>query len=44
MNKEELRKKLTDEQYKVTCEAATEPAFHNAFCRTTTVNPAFTSM
>jgi methionine-R-sulfoxide reductase len=31
MNKEELRKKLTDEQYRVTCEAATEPAFRNAF-------------
>jgi methionine-R-sulfoxide reductase len=31
MNKDELRKKLTDEQYRVTCEAATEPAFHNAY-------------
>src|SRR5258707_15764511 len=31
MNKAELRKKLTDEQYKVTCEAATEPAFRNAY-------------
>lgn len=30
-NKEELKKRLTDEQYKVTCEAATEPAFHNAY-------------
>jgi methionine-R-sulfoxide reductase len=27
----ELRKKLTPEQYSVTCEAATEPAFHNAY-------------
>jgi peptide-methionine (R)-S-oxide reductase len=27
----ELRKKLTAEQYSVTCEAATEPAFHNAY-------------
>ena len=27
----ELRKRLTAEQYKVTCEAATEPAFHNAY-------------
>jgi methionine-R-sulfoxide reductase len=31
MNKEELRKKLTEEQYRVTCEAATEPAFRNAY-------------
>ena len=29
--KEELRKKLTTEQYSVTCEAATEPAFQNAY-------------
>ncbi len=28
---QELRKKLTPEQYSVTCEAATEPAFHNAY-------------
>ena len=27
----ELRKRLTPEQYAVTCEAATEPAFHNAY-------------
>ncbi len=27
----ELRKKLTPEQYSVTCEAATEPAFRNAY-------------
>jgi peptide-methionine (R)-S-oxide reductase len=27
----ELRKKLTAEQYSVTCEAATEPAFRNAY-------------
>lgn len=27
----ELRKRLTPEQYKVTCEAETEPAFHNAY-------------
>ena len=27
----ELRKKLTAEQYSVTCEAATEPAFDNAY-------------
>ena len=31
MNKEELRKKLTAEQYAVTCESATEPAFRNAY-------------
>ena len=27
----DLRKKLTAEQYRVTCEAGTEPAFHNAY-------------
>ncbi len=27
----ELRKQLTPEQYRVTCEADTEPAFHNAY-------------
>ena len=27
----ELRKRLTPEQYRVTCEADTEPAFHNAY-------------
>ena len=27
----ELRKRLTPEQYSVTCEADTEPAFHNAY-------------
>ncbi len=27
----DLRKKLTAEQYSVTCEAGTEPAFHNAY-------------
>jgi methionine-R-sulfoxide reductase len=31
MNKEELRKTLTAEQYAVTCESATEPAFRNAY-------------
>ena len=31
LSKEELRKKLTDEQYRVTCEAGTEPAFRNAY-------------
>ncbi len=31
MNKEELRKKLTAEQYAVTCESATEPPFRNAY-------------
>lgn len=31
MNKEELRKKLTAEQYAVTCESATEPPFKNAY-------------
>ena len=27
----DLRKRLTDEQYRVTCEADTEPPFHNAY-------------
>lgn len=31
MNKDELRKKLTAEQYAVTCESATEPPFRNAY-------------
>ncbi|MDR3403099.1 MAG: peptide-methionine (R)-S-oxide reductase MsrB [Chthoniobacter sp.] len=31
MNKEELRKKLTPQQYQVACEGSTEPAFHNAY-------------
>ena len=31
MNKAELRKKLTPEQYHVTCENGTEPAFRNAY-------------
>ena len=31
MNKEELRKKLTPEQYSVACENGTEPAFRNAY-------------
>ncbi len=31
VNKEELRKKLTPTQYEVTCNAATEPAFRNAY-------------
>jgi len=31
MNKEELRSKLTPQQYKVACEGGTEPAFHNAY-------------
>lgn len=31
MNKDELRKTLTPEQYAVTCESATEPAFRNAY-------------
>ena len=29
--KEELKKKLTDEQYNVTAQCGTEPAFHNAY-------------
>jgi len=31
MNKEDLRKKLTPQQYAVACEGSTEPAFHNAY-------------
>jgi methionine-R-sulfoxide reductase len=31
MTKEELRKKLTPQQYAVACEGSTEPAFHNAY-------------
>lgn len=31
VNKEELRSKLTPEQYAVTCNAATEPPFKNAY-------------
>jgi methionine-R-sulfoxide reductase len=31
MNKEELRSKLTPNQYKVACEGGTEPPFHNAY-------------
>jgi len=31
MNKEELRKKLSPQQYAVACEGSTEPAFHNAY-------------
>ena len=31
MNKEELRNKLTPQQYKVACEGGTEPPFHNAY-------------
>ena len=31
LSKEELKKKLTAEQYKVTCESGTEPAFRNAY-------------
>ena len=31
MNKEELRKKLTSEQYHVACESGTEPPFRNAY-------------
>ena len=31
MTKEELRSKLTPQQYQVACEGGTEPAFHNAY-------------
>ena len=31
MNKDELRNKLTPQQYKVACEGSTEPPFHNAY-------------
>ena len=31
LSKDELKKKLTNEQYRVTCEADTEPPFHNAY-------------
>jgi len=31
MNKEELRTKLTPQQYRVACEGGTEPPFHNAY-------------
>jgi len=31
VNKDELRKKLTPQQYKVACEGSTEPPFHNAY-------------
>jgi methionine-R-sulfoxide reductase len=31
MNKEELRNKLTPQQYKVACEGGTEPPFRNAY-------------
>ena len=31
MNKEDLRAKLTPQQYKVACEGGTEPAFNNAY-------------
>ena len=31
LSKEELKKKLTAEQYSVTCEAGTEPPFRNAY-------------
>ncbi len=30
-SKDDLKKKLTAEQYRVTCEAGTEPPFHNAY-------------
>ena len=30
-SREELKKKLTPEQFEVVCNAATEPAFHNAY-------------
>lgn len=30
-NKDELKKRLTPIQYRVTCEEGTEPAFHNAY-------------
>lgn len=31
LSKEELKKKLTAEQYRVTCESGTEPPFRNAY-------------
>jgi methionine-R-sulfoxide reductase len=31
MNKDDLKKKLTPQQYQVACEGGTEPAFHNAY-------------
>ncbi|HEY3899360.1 MAG TPA: peptide-methionine (R)-S-oxide reductase MsrB [Chthoniobacter sp.] len=31
MNKEELRAKLSPQQYRVACEGGTEPPFHNAY-------------
>jgi methionine-R-sulfoxide reductase len=31
MNKDELRKKLSPQQYAVACEGSTEPPFHNAY-------------